>query len=419
MNDNNSIFEYNQYYGQLDSLLKKEMKKKPTIYRLTGVKNRIYFTKEDENSPPTVYNSGTTIIDNFRDKNGEEAIHNWKIGLINSGKDPHVQLIKRQNYGTLLHILYGRLLSGETTSFNKLKEFIISCAKDARISKQVVEKLLSTNYMEFQKDVASFLTWIRDYKVQPLAIELMVKSDKYKVATALDLICYINTKEKGYWGEVYKTDSKVTSVKKGDPKETSKMVRKLVIVDFKSGKKGFFPKNVLQLLLSKKIFEESFPDIKVEGIFNFAPNDWKIVPTFKMYDQERESKQINYLKAILENVLERGKFEFEEKMEKAREMVMVGSIDVNNIQDDMFKKVDLFELANIHYKHHFSINRDVFGDFVKEFEITSDIELREALDNLPILTLKDLALAIGIKYRSRIQFTNILTEKYVEQHGED
>jgi len=349
---NKAVFEKEQCYGTLKGVLKNALKNKPIIYRLTGQKSRIYFTKEDPKQPANVYNSGTTLIDNYRDKAGELAIHGWKVKLINSGKDPNIELKTRQDYGTLLHVLYGKILLGETTTFDKLDEFIIGFASEVRMGKEYLEKLVSSHMGEFRKDVASFLAWIKEYKVNPLGIELMVKSDKYKVATALDLICEVTVKEKGHFGEVYKSDSKATGAKKGDPKESYGEVKKVVIVDFKSGKKGFYAKNVIQLLLSRKIFEENFPKVGIDGIFNFAPNDWKgSNPTFKFYDQERENKQIDYLKSILENILERGMKEFEFELSKKKERIFNGKIDITKLgdTDNMFQTYTLEQMADMYF----------------------------------------------------------------------
>ena len=113
---NKPILESEQYYGEVSEILKKELKNKPTIYRLTGKDRRIYFTKEGD-LPIQVYNSGTTIIDNFKDKDGDEFIHKWKVGLINSGQNPNSVLKERQVFGTLLHILYSNVLLKEVVSF--------------------------------------------------------------------------------------------------------------------------------------------------------------------------------------------------------------------------------------------------------------------------------------------------------------
>ncbi|MDC7250823.1 MAG: hypothetical protein PQJ49_12975 [Sphaerochaetaceae bacterium] len=406
----NPVFEQEQYYGEISDVLKKALKNKPLIYRLTGTKSRIYFTKEDENHPPVIYNSGTTLIDNYRDKDGERAITDWKIKLVNQGENPNKVLKTRQDYGTLLHVLYGKILLGETTSFDELKDFIISFADEVKMKKDYVKNLVTSHIDEFKKDMASFLTWLVEYKVEPLGIEVMLKSDELRVATALDLICYVTVEEKGFWGEVYKSGAK-----KGEPKETKQPVRKLAIVDFKSGKKGFYKKNVLQLLLSKRIFQENFPDLEVEAIFNLAPNDWLTSPTYKFYDQERDTKQIDHLKRIEQNVYDRGMIEFEDLILTKTKMVIKGDININNIvTEDLVSYKSMEEIAEKYYQEY--KNQDVFKMLLEEKQIQDVDELRVFLNKKDIVYLKELSKGVGISYTNKDEFMGKLIEKYEKEY---
>lgn len=405
----NPVFETEQYYGELSDVLKKAIKNKPTIFRLTGTKSRIYFTKED-NHPPIIYNSGTTLIDNYRDKDGERAISDWKIKLVNQGKNPNEVLKTRQDYGTLLHVLYGKILLGETTTFQDLKDFIISFADEVKMKKDYVKRLVSSHIDEFQKDMASFMTWLAEYQVEPLGIEVMLKSDELRVATALDLICYVTVEEKGFWGEVYKSGAK-----KGEPKETKQPVRKLAIVDFKSGKKGFYKKNVLQLLLSKRIFQENFPDLEVEAIFNLAPNDWRTNPTFKFYDQERDNLQINHLKRIEDNVYERGMIEFQDNILTKTKMKLSGEININNLQtEELISFKSMEEIASQYYEEF--KNQDVFKMLVDEQSLESAEEVAIYLGKKDGVYLKELSKGVGITYKDKESFIKELVKKYEKDY---
>ena len=70
-----------QYFGELHESLNKVLKDKPSIQRITGTQNRFYFTKAGPKAPVFIYNSGTTLIDNFYDKAGTIAINKWKVNL--------------------------------------------------------------------------------------------------------------------------------------------------------------------------------------------------------------------------------------------------------------------------------------------------------------------------------------------------
>lgn len=379
-------FETEQYFGSIDEGLKKELASKEKIYRLTGrgsgVGNRIYFTKKDEKTPAEIFNSGTTLISNYRDVDAETALHKWKVNLINSGINPDEFVKERQDYGTLLHLTYGKILQGQKTNFKNLRNFILDSRQEAHLPKEYATALVDKNINEFKKDVASLLTWIKEMNVKPLAIELMVKSNKYKVATALDLVCEVTTRQKGFWGEVYKTGEK-----KGEPKETYKDVTEIALVDFKSGKKGFYDKNVLQLLLSREIFEENFPNIKIGSVYNFAPNDWVSSPTYKFYDQERDNSNINFLKKIKDLVFKFGVVEFEHKMENAKITDISG-----NIGEGSFSVVKSTpqEEADAYWKRTYIDNVDKVEGFILDNELTSKSIIDSFCRNLTDLDLEDI-----------------------------
>ena len=393
-------FNTEQWVGHLHPSLAEKLKTKDPIFRLTGRSHRFYFTKANKDAPVTVYNSGTTLIGNYRDMEGERALENYRIGLINSGKDPEVVLKTRQDYGTLMHIIFGRILMGETTTFETLENFVIQASTEARLDKAYTTQLVKSHLTEFKKDVAAFLAWIRDYKIEPLGVEVVMKSDRHKVATPLDLICYATVKVKGFWGEVYKS-----GVKKGQPKETYKEEKQLIIVDFKSGKKGFWDKNVLQLLLSKGIFEENFPDMEIQGVYNFAPNDWKKDPSYKFYNQERESKNIDYLKKLKDNIFERGRIEFEEKLSQKTERMFSGTIDFNNPDVSGITTDSLYDVADSFYKNEYLPGQDQVVDFKKKYKIKSSEDVEKVLENMKVKELMNVSELTNIPFVSLTDFT--------------
>ena len=333
-------FEKEQFTFVNEDLLKEVKKLKP-IYRLTNPSRRIYFTYV--NNLPFVLNNGTGIIDNYRDKAGEIALEKWRRGLINDGKNPNEELRKRQDYGTVMHMIYGEILKNEVTlHYDLLGELMNNCAVEIGYSEEQAWYFVEENINEMRKDVASFVQWIIDYKVKPIGIEVMMCSMEQRVATAIDLIAQITFEEKGFWGETYKTGDK-----KGEPKETKQEVTKTVIVDFKSGKgAGFYPKNVLQLLLNRIIFEENIKTINLDGVFNFAPNDWVSSPTYKFFDQEREVGVINKLTKLLPNILERGRVEFDDYLNSYKELEFSGSIF-----DCQIVEMSLPEIAEKYYNN--------------------------------------------------------------------
>lgn len=334
------VFEKDQYFGKIHNDYVKYFKRLPRLFRLTGKSNRIYFTKE-RGKPAVVYTSGTTLIDNFHDKSGAIALESWRKRLLIEGLDPAVVLKTRQDYGTILHIIYGKLLMKEEMSYQLVSDIITKIAiEDVGMKEEKAEEFVSKHLTEFKKDIGAFVQWLIDFEVEPIAIEAMMKTDKYMTATAIDLVANITVQEKGFYGEVYKSGAN-----KGKPKQTVGKSRKRVIVDFKSGKgSGFYPKNILQLLLNRVIWEENFPEVKLDGIYNFSPKNWRTSPTYEFADQERESKQTTYLNSIKENVFERGLKEFTEETLNKRELVMEG-----NVYTPYIAQRSLHELADTYF----------------------------------------------------------------------
>lgn len=394
-----------QYYGKIDLHFLEKVEALPYIYRLTGKNGRFYFTRPNPNEDCIIYNSGTTLIGNYRDVSGEEALHKYKVRLINEGKDPAVVLAERQDYGTIMHVIYGDILCGANVPITSLAEYMTARADEIKIPATRIAEVVTKNERELQKDILSLIQWIKDYEVEALAVELMVRSEKHMVATPLDLICNLTMPVKGFWGEVY-----ASGAKKGQPKATTKKVRMRGIVDFKSGKKGFWDKNVLQLLLSKELYTEYFGE-EPEFICNFAPKDWKSNYTYLFADQERENKQIDFLKKIAQNVFERGLYEFKYKLRTKKYLHFDGNASIKDNTATHVWMTDV-ELANEHYdRHHINRSSDL-KRIVEDNSINGATELRNYLDKMPQDEFVELAKNSMLGFSSKTDFLEKIEKHY-------
>jgi hypothetical protein len=126
--------------------------------------------------------------------------------------------------------------------------------------------------------MAAFIQFFIDFEVVPLGIEYVLLSEK-GFGTLIDLVCKITVDQKGYWGEVYKSGDR-----KGQPKETSERVTKTAIINFKSGRKGFFRSNGIQIECERQLWEENFPDMPIDMAMNWAPNEWTANPGYHVKD---------------------------------------------------------------------------------------------------------------------------------------
>lgn len=183
---------------------------------------------------------------------------------------------ERAGYGSFMHMQFERLLIARTLDLDALDDELKQYCIENRYTGGQYEKWLH----EMKKDILGFAQFLIDYSVKPLAIEIMLCSDKYGYAGALDLVCEMLVEEMGFFGEVYKTGAQA-----GQPKKTKGIVPVRAIVDFKSGRKGFYENHEIQLEAYKQMFEENYPEKPIHRIYNYGPTDWRTAPGYKLCDQ--------------------------------------------------------------------------------------------------------------------------------------
>lgn len=287
----------------------------PPVYRveLPRADGRFY-TMFDEGRPILLTSGTTAITDGYVDKEKDRALMKWRQGLITQGINPDEYTVLRQDYGTILHAIYGDLLSGlripmGTHSECNFEEYLrgIISTKNLKISEKSIDYVVNTAVDELRKDIMSFIQWVKDYKVIPLAIEHMGAYPKYKVGSAIDLICSIeiSDKQEVETGEVFKRGPR-----KGEAKTETKVIKRrvIIVVDFKSGKKGFFGAHALQLELYRRIVVEIFGIYELYGVYNFAPADWRTEPSYHFKCQSN-----NPVLVYFDAVMQQGMLKFEKK----------------------------------------------------------------------------------------------------------
>lgn len=180
------------------------------------------------------------------------------------------------DYGTLMHQAIGDYIINHSFDFDIIRDYVADYCRTNKYTypetREWVEKL--------RCDLAAYIQFHHDYKVKPLAVEHVMVSDTWGFGTLIDLVCDMEIEEKGFFGEVYKSGDR-----KGEPKESkqSRVIR--AVVNFKSGRHGFYHENGLQIMAEKRLFEENFPDLSIEGAFNWSPKDWRGgVPTYNLKD---------------------------------------------------------------------------------------------------------------------------------------
>jgi hypothetical protein len=197
---------------------------------------------------------------------------------------------ERASYGTFMHALFQTYLITRRLDLDSIKPQLLAyCAAEYLPATLAVE----WEY-ELKKDALAFAQWVKDYQVEPLFIEVVLASrDGY--AGAVDLGCYLTVQENGYHAtEVYQSGPR-----KGMPKECKVEKRVKAIVDFKSGRKGFYEANEIQLGAYEQLVTENFPMLGGDWqLYNFSPKDWtgnKPSYNFKLQSTSRSLAKLPYL----------------------------------------------------------------------------------------------------------------------------
>ena len=220
------------------------------VYQLNSDGYRYYY-RFDESGTPVFYPSVTTLLKRVMPT--PPALLEWMIA---NGKDGSVE--KRDlaaAYGTFMHIQFEELIINRKYDFDAAPGILLNYLQRENLP----EKVFNEWVVKIRKDVLAFAQFVRDYNVVPLAIEIGLVHPEMHYAGCIDLPCIMTNP---------KTGEQFTA-----------------IVDFKSGRKGFFEEHELQLHLYMAMWNHNFPDVPVTRVFNFSPKDWRTKPTYNLKEQ--------------------------------------------------------------------------------------------------------------------------------------
>ena len=209
-----------------------------------------------------------TAIDQWKDNNP-----NWKQ-LLNISSE----------FGTLEHIVYGDILWKKKID----KQNLIT-----------MQQILMSNGGDIDmpiKDVLAFYKFREDYQLIPLLIEAsLAYQDPITgswLTMTIDFLCKMVVTTK------VKKEVLVGQYSRGDKKGQDKYEtvteeikeERIVVIDFKSNffdksKKSFYEVHKMQLMAAKLAVEQNF-DLKVDGVYNYAPNSWQTQPSYTLYEHK-------------------------------------------------------------------------------------------------------------------------------------
>lgn len=211
-----------------------------------------------------------------------EGLIRW---ISEHGKAKAEQMAKEAaNYGTLMHISMSNFLVRGFFDFDNVDDLIESYIIEERIRHSTygwAERLKS--------DMKAFESFVKEHDVKPIAIEIPLMSFRLKVAGTIDLVCEM-TVGTSQNGAILKTDRKYD---KDGNIIVDKTRRIIVIIDWKSGRNGFYPEHEVQLHLYEMIWSENFPTIKIESVYNWAPKEWESEPGYKLKCQDDSLERLN------------------------------------------------------------------------------------------------------------------------------
>lgn len=216
------------------------------LYRLNEAGHRYYYRFED--GEPVFYPSVTTLIRQTTPTS--PFLIQW---MVQNGDAATEKRDMAAAYGTFMHIQFERLVITRQYDLDKADDVL----REYMEQENIPDKYFFDWRDRIRKDVLAFAQFLKDYEVKPLAVEIALVHPRWKFAGAIDLPCEMTWKKK----------------------------RIRAIIDFKSGRNGFYEDYELQLGLYKMMWDETYPEQEVERIFNFSPKDWRKSPTYNLKDQ--------------------------------------------------------------------------------------------------------------------------------------
>lgn len=235
------------------------------VFQLNSDGHRYYY-RFNEAGEPEFFPSVTTLLKQVMPT--PPALLDWMIA---NGKDGATE--KRDlaaAYGTFMHIQLETLVINRRYDFDNVPAVLLGYMEQENLPEKVFAEWLP----KIRKDVLAFAQFVRDYNVKPLAIEIGLVHPEYHYAGCIDLPCLMTDQKSG---------KQFTA-----------------IVDFKSGRKGFYEEHELQLHLYREMWNVNYPEMPVARVFNFSPKDWRTKPTYNLKDQTDSvnARKLPYLLAL-------------------------------------------------------------------------------------------------------------------------
>lgn len=268
------------------------------LYQLNGEGHRYYY--RFEGNEPVFYPSVTTLLRQTMPTS--PFLIQW---IAQNGDNADFKRDLAASYGTLMHREIERLLIARAYDLDAVTDIV----REWLERENIADKYLSEWSGKLRKDILAFAQFVKDWKVRPLAVEVSLCSS-LGYAGCIDLPCVLTDKK----GNEFRA-----------------------IVDFKSGRKGFWEEHELQLELYRLMWNETYEDLQIDRIFNWSPKDWRTSPTYN-FKEQTDSKNIAKVPALLELA------RIEDDKRENNVTFCEGVIDLDGDLSGNFKTLSLAEL---------------------------------------------------------------------------
>lgn len=256
---NMSVEEIKALYFDKDALKEPPYR----VYQLNTNGYRYYY-RFNEDGEPIFYPSVTTMLSAVMPTS--PYLIEWMMKNGKEGAEEKRDMAAM--YGTFMHSQFESVIINRRYDFDDAPEQL----RQYLDRDNLPDKVFNDWLVKIRKDVLAFAQFVKDYNVRPLAVEIGLVHPKYNYAGCVDMPCIMK-----------------------DPK-TNEDFR--AIVDFKSGRKGFYEEHELQLALYTMMWNVNFPDVKIDRFFNFSPKDWRSTPSYNLKEQTK-SKNIEKIPHLL------------------------------------------------------------------------------------------------------------------------
>jgi len=302
------------------------------VGRVNFGKGRSYIKIEQDGSlaqPFRLYTSLTTSI--AQSMPTPKALEEWKF---QHGKKESERLMKvAAHYGTMMHIEIGKFIMDGVYDLDSCEEVVQNFTSDQNFWDADCDGWVH----KLKEDLLAFVKFYNDYKVVPLGLEYVLLSDARGFGTPIDLVCLLTVTQDGLdYNNPYKSGER-----KGQPREVKVEVQKRAIINFKSGRKGFYETHGIQMECEKLLWDENFPETPIDIAMNWAPADWKTTPNYKVKEWQGTTSQ-----AEIDAILKLAQIRYQAKAEKRQYMSMSGVISTSASVEGAVQFEDVEDFCN-------------------------------------------------------------------------